>query len=467
MGLASAQLTYSMNRQPVITSTSPPLTPFVSETRAAVDQALRALLDIPPALHWSWRDEPQWKRSGLFIVVDVDLPGEGSLSCELSDGQGDQSAWFEGRELHFSHRGEQPESARVKEVLEALRRRIESIDRRGPEEPLLGDLLAAWQRYRRFAVLDDSELYTFSDHEAVIRIGFRCNQDCSFCWQGRTWPSPPYSVLEGWLDEMAELGATKVTFSGGEPTVYPELHRLVARAHGKHGMSVWIQTNAIRLERSPYLDSLVDAGLQGALISYHSADAEVSDAMTRAPGTHRRTEAGIIAALRAGLWVDINGVVEARTLPGLLDRSQRIIEAFAPCATEPAHLGVSFAFPTVYFEPETYRANVAPLGQVSSMMGRAVRTLLEAGIRSRAVGSCGFPLCTLREVPEILDLAVLDELDDKQFANRRHPPTCEPCVLKEHCIGPRREYLDSHGAGGLVPYQVPPAGLGAALYRPQ
>ena len=101
------------------------------------------------------------------------------------------------------------------------------------------------------------------------------------------------------------------------------------------------------------------------------------------------------------------------------------------------------------------------------MMGVAVRRLLDAGIRSCAVGSCGFPLCTLREVPEILDLDVLDELDAKQFANRRHPPACSPCVLKEHCIGPRREYLDSHGAGGLVPYEEVPARLGAALYRPQ
>ena len=35
---------------------------------------------------------------------------------------------------------------------------------------------------------------------ANLRLGFRCNQDCGFCWQSRKWPEPPAEMYGIWLD---------------------------------------------------------------------------------------------------------------------------------------------------------------------------------------------------------------------------------------------------------------------------
>ncbi len=53
-----------------------------------------------------------------------------------------------------------------------------------------------------------------------MRLGFRCNQDCHFCWQSRNWPVPPEELHFIWLEEMYKEGVKQVVFTGGEPTFF-------------------------------------------------------------------------------------------------------------------------------------------------------------------------------------------------------------------------------------------------------
>ncbi len=432
-----------------------PLSPLVDRHRAGIDVALRGLLGLPDAIPLRWRQSGSYDAEGWVYVVTVGGAAT-TLGLELSAAAIARPAAFRGKRLHLAHRSEH---AADDPVWASLLRRIRAIDA-GAGDPLLQALLQAQQIFAPFSAREDADYHSFAANEALLRVGFRCNQDCSFCWQGRDWAEPDQPTLERWLDEMAARGAKRIVLSGGEPTVYlDKVLALARRSRDVHGLPAFIQTNAIRLSQPHVLQALQEAGVVGALTSYHSADAALSDAMTRAPGTHARTEAGIRAAVAAGMIVDLNVVVERRTLPGLLARSQRIVAEFASLRRRREQMSASFSFPTDYQDPEVYTREVAPLDEVAPLLAGAIRTLQDADIHVSPVGSCGFPLCVLAEIPSSIDLEVLDDLAGEHLRSRISPPICDACALRNACVGPRREYLERHGERGLRPFQSIPAAL--------
>jgi hypothetical protein len=265
-------------------------------------------------------------------------------------------------------------------------------------------------------------------------------------------------VLERWIDEMAAGGVRQLMISGGEPTVYSELLDLVRHARAA-GLTPWLQTNAIRMAKPQFADDLVGAGVDGLTVSYHAGDPELSDLLTRAPGTHVRTEAGIRASLRAGMRLTLNCVVGRRNLPHLPATAERIVAEFLPLA---AHgLAVSFSNPSEANDPAD--GDPVPLDEVAGPLAAAVRTLIGAGIPVQAVGSCGFPPCVLRDVPEMVVPLSLDRLAPEHFASRRKPDVCTPCALHDACVGPRERDIRNFGSRGLVPFAERPQGRPSPL----
>jgi hypothetical protein len=417
------------------------LSPFVPSLTDAVAAALRDLLGIPAHLSFAWHEQrvKPWR---MEVTV-----GDVALQLHVP---GSEPALFAGERLALAHR-----RAADPALLRALVRRLRHADRDGARVDALHAALRAW---RPFAGMQDTDFRNVSDTEAIVRVGFRCNQDCGFCWQGRDWPGPPRPVLERWIDEIAAGGVEQLTLSGGEPTVYPELLDLVRQARAA-GLRPWLQTNAIRMAKPGFADALVDAGVEGLSVSYHAADAALSDLLTRAPGTHVRTEAGIRASLRAGMRLALNCVVGRRNLPHLPATAERIVAEFLPLA--PRGLAVSFSNPSEAHEPAD--GDPVPLDEVAGPLSAAVRTLIGAGVPVQAVGSCGFPPCVLRDVPEMVVPLSLNRLAPEHFASRRKPDVCAPCALRDACVGPRERDLRLFGSRGLVPFAERPRGAPSPL----
>src|SRR5262249_38093877 len=158
------------------------------------------------------------------------------------------------------------------------------------------------------------------------------------------------------------------------------------------GLQPWLQTNAIRMAKPGFAEALAEAGVHGMSVSYHAADHELSDLLTRAPGTHVRTEAGMRASLRAGMRLALNCVVGRRNLRSRPATADRIVAEFLPLASQ--WLAVSFSNPSEAHEPAD--GDPIALDEVAGPLSAAVRTLIDAGIPVQAVGSCGFPPCVLR-----------------------------------------------------------------------
>jgi hypothetical protein len=417
------------------------LSPFIPTLADGVTAALRELLGIPAHLPFAWHDKrvKPWR---MEIKV-------GDLAMQLHD-PGSEPALFAGNRLAFAYRGS-PDPA----VVRALVRRLRRAERDGAHVDALEAALKAW---RPFALMQDTDFRNVSDTEAIVRVGFRCNQDCGFCWQGRDWPGPPRALLERWIDEMAAGGVRDLMISGGEPTVYAELLDLVRHARAA-GLTPWLQTNAIRMAKPDFAQDLVDAGVDGLTVSYHAGDPELSDLLTRAPGTHVRTEAGIRASLRVGMRLTLNCVVGRRNLPHLPATAERIVAEFLPLASH--GLAVSFSNPSEAHDPAD--GDPVPLDEVAGPLAAAVRTLIGAGIPVQAVGSCGFPPCVLRDVPEMVVPLSLDRLAPEHFASRRKPDACAPCALYDACVGPRERDIKNFGSRGLVPFAERPQGRPSPL----
>jgi molybdenum cofactor biosynthesis enzyme MoaA len=288
----------------------------------------------------------------------------------------------------------------------------------------------------------------------MLLLGFRCSQDCHFCWQARDWPDVDAARYDAWLDDMAAQGVRAVTFTGGEPTLYAALPALVERARSLD-MTVHLQTNAIRLGKPDYLARLVSAGVSSLLVSLHAADAELSDRMTRAPGTHVRTLQGIRAALAAGLYVALNCVVERANVQALAAHARFVVdELVAPFSGAGVRL-VNYSQPGPYFDRPQFLHAIAPLGEVRPQLSAAVRTLHAAGVEVATTTTSGFPRCVLE--PDVAVGWQLREAQETQdLSSRAFASVCQACAAKPYCVGPRRESLERDGERGLLPFVALP-----------
>ena len=250
--------------------------------------------------------------------------------------------------------------------------------------------------------------------------------------------------------------------TGGEPTLSPHLPDVVAEARKRGIGSIELQTNGVGVGRNPQLAArLAEAGLTRALVSLHSHRSEVSDAITRAPGTWELTVAGIDALLDAGVEVALSTVLSvpnAADAPGLVEWvAQRwgarvsIVWAAAHPVNEAAALD-----PTA----------IAPLSLIGPPLRRALALCIERGVPFGNMGErCGVPPCVLGADPRIVELPGPPTADVAQSFVHLEP--CTACALRDLCPGVRRLYARLHGSDGLEPLTPERAAPLRALATPR
>jgi radical SAM protein with 4Fe4S-binding SPASM domain len=151
-----------------------------------------------------------------------------------------------------------------------------------------------------------------------LAITYRCNNDCSHCYNARSRDYPELST-KNWfqiLDLLWEIGIPHIVFTGGEPTLRADLPDLIA--HAEHnGQITGINTNGRRLSDRHYVDSLVNAGLDHVQITLESHNPNIHDAMVNARGAWKQTIAGIQNALETPLYVMTNTTMLSNNSPYL------------------------------------------------------------------------------------------------------------------------------------------------------
>jgi radical SAM protein with 4Fe4S-binding SPASM domain len=151
-----------------------------------------------------------------------------------------------------------------------------------------------------------------------LALTYRCNNDCSHCYNARPRRFPELSTLQwfGLLDRLWEIGIPHVVFTGGEPTMRNDLPALIAHAE-RNGQITGLNTNGRRLSDRGYLDELVSAGLDHVQITLESHDPTIHDQLVQANGAWKQTCAGLRNALDSPLFVMTNTTMLQANSPSL------------------------------------------------------------------------------------------------------------------------------------------------------
>jgi MoaA/NifB/PqqE/SkfB family radical SAM enzyme len=288
--------------------------------------------------------------------------------------------------------------------------------------------------------------------ERIIRVNFHCNQACRFCFVSTHLPPAGDEAVREAILDACRAGA-RVMLSGGEPTLNANLVDYVRLAKARSALPVGVQSNAIRLADATLTEALVDAGMDEAFISLHASNAEISDAITEAPGTFERTAIGIDNLHAApSVFLILNFVIHEKNIDDLVPYV-RLVAARWPRAL----VNISFVAPSSDVVPRE-RALVPRYTEALPSLAGAVAEARALGVDIGGFESmCGIPLCL---VPQ--ELSVYFELQDispgfdgGEFVKTS---TCQRCDLEKKCYGLRRGYLALHGDEELSPVHVAPVG---------
>ncbi len=122
--------------------------------------------------------------------------------------------------------------------------------------------------------------------------------------------------LEEYLElyrQAAKLGVRELHLSGGEATIYKQLPELIAEGK-RHGWFVLLNTNGYLLPKRALVDALLDAGLDGVMLSLYSHRPEVHDAIRNTPGLWKRAVDGFENLIEARAAKNPNFIVVTQTI---------------------------------------------------------------------------------------------------------------------------------------------------------
>jgi radical SAM protein with 4Fe4S-binding SPASM domain len=137
----------------------------------------------------------------------------------------------------------------------------------------------------------------------VVEITDSCNFNCKWCFansmRGKGKSHMKMEDMKRLLRYLSDNGVKQVTFSGGEPTVYPYLKDAIGTAKGL-GMVVHMNTNGFLLskEKAKELHSL---GLSQVQINIDSLRSEKHDEVRGMKGSHGKAIEALKNAVGAGI----------------------------------------------------------------------------------------------------------------------------------------------------------------------
>lgn len=429
---------------------------FDTEARALREDLAKTLVRAPrlpielPAFRLTLCDVTA-DRKGIELVVGHDAP-IAALRIEankkdsvvslrkLTDLQSQQCVRVTVRELHHSARS-------YTAVLQTMAERVERAIT--PTQWETARTLA--NRLRALPVGVPMGFYRqlvagIAHPEGLIRTGFLCNQDCGMCWQDRSWGGYDADQIVRWIEDLYTAGARSLILSGGEPTLDASLDRYLHTARALGFTQLTLETNAVQCAKPGVAERLRDAGLTSAFISLHSSDAETSDKITRAPGTHVRTVRGALALLTAGVPVKFNAVMTLEGLDHLAELPDFIDKTFGHHREK--LLGLMLSYPT-----EPYDSALAPtIVPEPTKLRRVLRETLDRafalGVEPQGLdGPCGPPLCAFDADPRVTSLKPVP--GPLEF--RQHLPVCDTCTVRSACFGVRTADVALYGDACATP----------------
>ena len=284
-----------------------------------------------------------------------------------------------------------------------------------------------------------------------IKITFKCNNHCDFCAQGNkrdTVTQMTKEQVEKDLLDAASKGADSAVFTGGEPTLHPQLLDFVkfARSHGYRYIQV--QTNGRTFLYKDFIEKLRDAGVNQLSPSLHGACAATHDGLTHAKGSFAQTVSGILNARKLGMEVITNTVVTSKNY-----------KEFPKMASMFAAMGVcqfQYAFVHIIGTAEVNKKWLVPK---KTEVLPYIKQGLDIGIRNHiACYTEAIPFCLMQGYEQCVAEQIIPEgpvfdgnvhlenyADYRRDIGKAKAEKCKKCKYYSRCEGPWREYPELYG----------------------
>ena len=158
---------------------------------------------------------------------------------------------------------------------------------------------------------------------AVIELTDFCNFNCEWCYAGAGYASGserrhmPLGDLKLLIDTLADSGTRQVTYSGGEPMMYPYLREAISYAHDR-GLHVHMNTNAYLLTKEK-MKELMELGLSQIETNIDSVTPERHDRVRGMPGSFSKSMEAVRNAADLGMVCVVQTVMTRENEHEIID----------------------------------------------------------------------------------------------------------------------------------------------------
>ncbi len=211
----------------------------------------------------------------------------------------------------------------------------ELLDRVGREPERIRDIALFMFEVKRFleGSLDETNLTTAAEVKpfempfstlpvlSEVAVTYRCNLKCSFCYAGCNCTTNPIgdnremtaSEIRTVLKKIyREAKVPTVSFTGGEPTLRPDLADIVRYAN-RLGMRTNLITNGTRITAELAV-RLAEAGLDSAQVSLEGVTAETHERITGTSGSFIKSVSAVDFLKTTGILVHTNTTINRNNL---------------------------------------------------------------------------------------------------------------------------------------------------------
>lgn len=285
---------------------------------------------------------------------------------------------------------------------------------------------------------------------------YRCNNRCVGCFSVSD-DGASMSTREAFatLARGRTTGATWLWLGGGEPTIRKDFFPIVREARRLGYDRIRVQTNGMMLSYEAFAARCADEGVTEIALSIKGPTAEIHDRYARTPGTFDLMVRGAEHARARRMTLEGDVLVYARTAH-LLPEIVRVFHAQGV-----VRFRVWLLSSAGCTEPSV-REEVPRIGDVIPHLVAAMA--LGSSRDPVHVVSLHTPPCTLpadarraRFDAAAYGLWVMNpgghafRLETSPIEGGAYLSTCEGCAFRQRCTGPRRDYLEIHGADEFSP----------------
>jgi len=293
-----------------------------------------------------------------------------------------------------------------------------------------------------------------------IKITFNCNNKCDFCAQGDKRSRVRMKSLReicSILEKARAEGVGGVVFTGGEPTLHPDIFEVVRKAKKLGYADIQIQTNGRSFAYYGFCRELKEAGVTQMGPSLHGSRAEIHEKLTRSPGSFNEVVKGMVNCRKLGMYVLTNSVITSLNYKDLPELARLLV-----------YLKVDqFQLAFVHIIGTAWKNREWLVPKKSDIMPY-VRKALDEGKRAgiacytEAVPYClmkGYENCVAeRIIPEgpvaDADLYVESYGDYRRNEGKSKGPACGGCRYFLVCEGLWREYPEIYGWSEFKPVKI-------------